>query len=50
MPSHALPPGPEPRAQRRAARRRRFRRQFVPGLIMLLLVGGTRALLHAIGL
>jgi uncharacterized membrane protein YdbT with pleckstrin-like domain len=49
MPAHALPAGPEARAQRRAARHRRFRRQFIPGLIMVLLVTAIRALLHTIG-
>lgn len=52
MPAHALPPGPEARARRRAARRRelrRFPRNLVFGLAVVLLAVVFRALLHVLG-
>jgi hypothetical protein len=51
MPSHALPPGPEARARRQAARRRklrRFPRNVLIGMGVILLVLAVRTLLHLV--
>ena len=53
MPSHELPPGPEARARRQAARRRelrRFPRRVLIGRGVILLLVAVRTMLHALGL
>ena len=51
MPSHALPPGPDARARRQAARRRalrRFPRNVLIAMGVILLVLAVRTLLHLV--